>query len=152
MSVTLPIVPVPDCFVIVTVDPPLVRLLPFASLACTVNTCVLLPLAVTLALVGVSVDCVASAAPGLITIVELVPVLPPVDVAVSVMLSATLSFVLIVNVPHPVDPRPAYTSGLLRVHAWRSRPTAPGDAWWDGAPEARRAYLNSADYCAARGL
>jgi uncharacterized protein len=60
--------------------------------------------------------------------------------------------VLIANVPHPVDPRPAYTSGLLRVHAWRSRPTAPGDAWWDAAPEARRAYLNSADYCAARGL
>jgi urea carboxylase-associated protein 2 len=60
--------------------------------------------------------------------------------------------VLIANVPHPVDPRPAYTSGLLRVHAWRSRPTAPGDALWDATPEAHRAYLNSADYCAARGL
>ena len=60
--------------------------------------------------------------------------------------------VLIANVPHPVDPRPAYTSGLLRVHAWRSRPTAPGDPLWDATPEANRAYLNGADYCAARGL
>jgi uncharacterized protein len=59
---------------------------------------------------------------------------------------------LIVNVPHPLDPRPAYTSGLLRVHAWRSRPTTPGDPVGAAAPEARRAYLNSADYCAARGL
>ena len=31
--------------------------------------------------------------------------------------------VLIANVPHPVDPRPAYTCGPLRVHAWRSAPT-----------------------------
>jgi urea carboxylase-associated protein 2 len=71
----------------------------------------------------------------------------------AVELLAELPLILLIaNVPHPVDPRPAYTSGLLRVHAWRSRPTAPGDAWWDAAPEARRAYLNSADYCAARGL
>ncbi len=59
---------------------------------------------------------------------------------------------LIANVPHPVDPRPGYVSGLLRVHAWRSTPTAPGDPRWDATPEAHRAYLNSADYCAARGL
>ena len=64
MSVTLPIVPVPEDLVMVTVEPPLVRLLPLASLACTVSTCVLVPLAVMLALAGVSVDCVASAAPG----------------------------------------------------------------------------------------
>lgn len=60
--------------------------------------------------------------------------------------------VLIANVPHPVDPRPAYTCGPLRVHAWRSAPTAPGDQFWDASPEAHRAYLNSADYCTARGL
>jgi uncharacterized protein len=71
----------------------------------------------------------------------------------AVELLAELPLILLIaNVPHPVDPRPAYTSGPLRVHAWRSRPTAPGDTWWDAAPEARRAYLNSADYCAARGL
>ena len=60
--------------------------------------------------------------------------------------------VLIVNVPHPVDPRPAYTCGPLRVHAWRSVPTRPGDSRWDASPEAHRAYLNTAGYLAARGL
>ena len=60
--------------------------------------------------------------------------------------------VLIANVPHPVDPSPAYTCGPLRVHAWRSAPTAPADTGWDVTPEAHRAYLNTADYLAARGL
>src|SRR5205809_107252 len=64
LSVTEPIVPLPDCFVIVTVVPPEVRLLPFASFACTVKICVALPFAVIDADVGVSVDCVASAGPG----------------------------------------------------------------------------------------
>jgi uncharacterized protein len=60
--------------------------------------------------------------------------------------------VLIANVPHPVDPRPEYTCGPLRVHAWKSRPTAQGDARWDATPEALRAYLNTAGYAAARGI
>jgi urea carboxylase-associated protein 2 len=60
--------------------------------------------------------------------------------------------ILIANVPHPVDPRPAYTCGPLRVHAWRSAPTTAGDPGWDATPEAHRAYLNTADYLAARGL
>jgi uncharacterized protein len=60
--------------------------------------------------------------------------------------------ILIANVPHPVDPSPAYTCGLLRVHAWRSAPTTPPDPRWDVTPEAHRAYLNTADYLAARGL
>jgi len=71
----------------------------------------------------------------------------------AVELLAELPLILLIaNVPHPVDPRPAYTCGPLRVHAWRSRPTAPGDPLWDATPEAHRAYLNSAGYCAARGL
>jgi urea carboxylase-associated protein 2 len=60
--------------------------------------------------------------------------------------------ILIANVPHPVDPRPGYTCGPLRVHAWRSRPTAAPDPLWEATPEANRAYLNSADYAAARGI
>lgn len=60
--------------------------------------------------------------------------------------------ILIANVPHPVDPGPAYASGPLRVHAWRSAPTAPGDPRWDATPEAHRAYLNTAGYLDARGL
>lgn len=59
--------------------------------------------------------------------------------------------ILIANVPHPVDPRPDYTCGLLRIHAWRSRPTGPHDPRWDATPEARRYYLNTADYATARG-
>lgn len=60
--------------------------------------------------------------------------------------------VLIANVPHPIDPRPAYVSDLLRVHAWRSAPTGPGDRYWDAAREAHRAYLNTTDYADARGV
>jgi uncharacterized protein len=60
--------------------------------------------------------------------------------------------VLIANVPHPVDPRPAYTCGPLRVHAWRSTPTTAQDSRHDASPEARRAYLNTAAYLTARGL
>src|SRR5437899_7165463 len=57
-------VPVPDCLVIVTSEPPLVRLLPNWSLAWTVRTWVELPLATIEELVGVRVDWVASAGPG----------------------------------------------------------------------------------------
>jgi len=60
--------------------------------------------------------------------------------------------ILIANVPHPVDPRPRYTCGPLRVHAWTSRPTGPADPRWDATPEALRYYLNTADYAAARGI
>src|SRR5205085_1277791 len=81
LSVTDPIVPVPDDRVIVTVEPPAVRLLPFASLACTVSTCVLVPFAVMLALVGVSVEIAASAAPGSYVIVDCVWLPPPLFTA-----------------------------------------------------------------------
>ena len=71
----------------------------------------------------------------------------------SVELLAELPLIiLIANVPHPVDPRPRYTSGPLRVHAWKSRPTGPADPRWDASPEALRYYLNTADYAAARGI
>jgi uncharacterized protein len=71
----------------------------------------------------------------------------------SVELLAELPLIiLIANVPHPVDPRPEYTAGPLRVHAWTSRPTVPGDPRWEATPEALRYYLNTADYAAARGI
>jgi hypothetical protein len=60
--------------------------------------------------------------------------------------------ILIANVPHPIDPRPGYTAGPLRVHAWKSEPTKPGDKHWDATPESHRAYLNTADYANARGI
>ena len=71
----------------------------------------------------------------------------------SVELLAELPLIILVaNVPHPVDPRPRYTCGPLRVHAWKSRPSGPADARWDASPEALRYYLNTADYAAARGI
>ncbi|MDM7854955.1 urea amidolyase associated protein UAAP1 [Cellulomonas alba] len=60
--------------------------------------------------------------------------------------------VLVANVPHPLDRRPAYTVGPLRVHAWRARPTGPGDERFGATPELRRAYLNTIDYAEAAGL
>ena len=56
--------PLPDCCVMVTTAPPPVRALPLASLAVTVSTWLAAPLAVMLALVGVRVDWVALAVPG----------------------------------------------------------------------------------------
>ncbi|MFJ9174011.1 urea amidolyase associated protein UAAP1 [Streptomyces sp. NPDC102360] len=60
--------------------------------------------------------------------------------------------VLVANVPHPLDPRPAYTCGHLEVLAYRAAPTAPGDALWDATPEGRRAFLNTAELLTARGI
>ncbi|MCW2765247.1 MAG: hypothetical protein JWO11_1206 [Nocardioides sp.] len=60
--------------------------------------------------------------------------------------------VLVANVPHPLDPRTDYVVGPLRVHAWRSSPSAPDDPHADATPERRRAYLNTVDYAEARGL
>jgi urea carboxylase-associated protein 2 len=60
--------------------------------------------------------------------------------------------VLVANVAHPLDPRPGYTVGPLRVHAWRGRPTGSRDDRFTATPELHRAYLNTHDYCDARGL
>jgi urea carboxylase-associated protein 2 len=60
--------------------------------------------------------------------------------------------ILVANVPHPLDPRPDYTAGPLRVHAWRTAPTGPDDDRFQATPEAHRAYLNTIDYAEARGL
>jgi urea carboxylase-associated protein 2 len=60
--------------------------------------------------------------------------------------------VLIANVPHPLDPRAAYTCSPLEVLAHRGAATAPDDARWSATPEAQRAYLNTMDYAGARGI
>jgi urea carboxylase-associated protein 2 len=59
---------------------------------------------------------------------------------------------LIANVPHPLDPRARYTCTALELLAWRGSPTAPLDPLWSRTPELERAFLNTADYAAARGL
>nr|WP_042188871.1 urea amidolyase associated protein UAAP1 [Kibdelosporangium sp. MJ126-NF4]CEL18510.1 Urea carboxylase-related aminomethyltransferase [Kibdelosporangium sp. MJ126-NF4]CTQ97994.1 Urea carboxylase-related aminomethyltransferase (EC 2.1.2.10) [Kibdelosporangium sp. MJ126-NF4] len=71
----------------------------------------------------------------------------------SVILRAEMPvIVLIANVPHPLDPRPEYTSTPLQVLAWRARPTTPDSPEWNASPEARRAFENTADYLTARGI
>lgn len=60
--------------------------------------------------------------------------------------------VLVANVPHPLDPRPAYTVSTLELLAWRGAPTAPQDDLWRASPEHERAYLNTTDYADARGI
>ncbi|MFJ9033561.1 urea amidolyase associated protein UAAP1 [Streptomyces sp. NPDC102274] len=60
--------------------------------------------------------------------------------------------VLLANVPHPLDPRPAYTSTPLEVLAWTADPTAPDDPLREATPEGRRAFLNTAEFLAARGI
>jgi hypothetical protein len=51
--------------------------------------------------------------------------------------------VTIVDVPHPVDPRPTYEVTPLRVTAWRGDPAGPDDPFRLATPEATRAYLNT---------
>ena len=60
--------------------------------------------------------------------------------------------VLLANTAHPLDPRPGFTAGPLRVHAWRSAPTGPADDRFTATPELHRAYLNTLDDVEARGL
>lgn len=60
--------------------------------------------------------------------------------------------VLVANVAHPIDPRPEYAVGPLRVHAWRGAPTTDADERFTATPELTRAYLNAIDYAEARGL
>jgi urea carboxylase-associated protein 2 len=59
---------------------------------------------------------------------------------------------IVANVPHPLDPRPDYTATTLELLAWRGSPTGPDDPLWSSTPELERAFLNSADYAAARGI
>lgn len=60
--------------------------------------------------------------------------------------------VLVANAPHPLDPRPDYVAGTLRVHAWRSTPTTEADAAFLASPERERAYRNSIAYAELAGL
>jgi urea carboxylase-associated protein 2 len=60
--------------------------------------------------------------------------------------------VLVANTAHPVDPRPDYACTPLDVLARPGTPTRPDDPLWNATPEARRAFLNTADHLTARGI
>jgi urea carboxylase-associated protein 2 len=51
--------------------------------------------------------------------------------------------VTVVDVPHPVDPRPTYEVTALRVTAWRGEPAGGSDRIRNATPETTRAYLNT---------
>lgn len=62
-----------------------------------------------------------------------------------VVLRAELPLIVtLVDVPHPVDPRPTYTVTPLRVTAWRGEPAAEDDPVRTATPEALRAHQATA--------
>jgi len=60
--------------------------------------------------------------------------------------------VLLADLPHPADPDSDSLRGPLDGPARRGAPTAPGDPLWEATPEGRRAFANTAEFCAARGV
>jgi urea carboxylase-associated protein 2 len=61
-----------------------------------------------------------------------------------VLLRAELPLVVsVVDVPHRLDPRPAYTAGRLRITAWRGAPAGQDDPLRAASPEATRAFDNT---------
>jgi uncharacterized protein len=62
------------------------------------------------------------------------------------------TIVILVNVPHPLDPRPDYIASTLELLCWRGEPTSRGQELWHATPELERAFLNTENYASARGL
>ena len=56
--------------------------------------------------------------------------------------------VMIANVPHPLDERPAYTSSTVRLTAWSTTHPGPMTRCGASTPERRRAYENTDDFLA----
>lgn len=54
--------------------------------------------------------------------------------------------VVMANCPHVLDPRPDYSSGLVRATAWRGPVTPMDDAIRHATPEGLRAFQNVDDY------
>jgi urea carboxylase-associated protein 2 len=70
--------------------------------------------------------------------------LPAAPAGSEVVLRCDLDvLVTIVNVPHPLDDRPTYQAGRLRVTAWRGQPAAPDDPTRTASPEVERAHRNT---------
>jgi len=56
--------------------------------------------------------------------------------------------VMVANVPHPLDDRPAYTTSVVRLTAWAATHPGLADPWRTSSPERQRAYENTDDYLA----
>jgi uncharacterized protein len=58
--------------------------------------------------------------------------------------------VMIANVPHPLDHRPAYTSSTVRLTAWDAEHPGVDDPLRTSSPERQRAYENADDFLAGQ--
>lgn len=77
----------------------------------------------------------------------IVPDIGPFAPGRSVVLRAEMELIVVIaNVPHVLDPRPAYTVAPLRVTAWRGPVTPQDDPIRNATPEGQRAFLNVEDY------
>jgi urea carboxylase-associated protein 2 len=69
-----------------------------------------------------------------------------------VVLRAEMDVVVtLVNVPHVLDDRDAYTVTPISVLAWRGEPAGPDDPVRNATPEGLRAFLNTEDLYGASG-
>jgi urea carboxylase-associated protein 2 len=59
---------------------------------------------------------------------------------------------LVANTAHALDPSPDFAVTPLRIHAWSAAASSESDPWWSATPERTRAYLNTRQYLAARGI
>jgi len=71
----------------------------------------------------------------------------------SVTIRAEMDLILLIaNTAHPLDPRTEFNSSALKVEAKRAQATSAEDAFWNNTPEGRRAFVNTHEYLAARGI
>lgn len=75
---------------------------------------------------------------------------PPSGSPGHVTLRAELDVLVTLAVtPHPLDDRPTYSGGPVRVTAWTGTPAGPDDPARGTSPEARRAFENTDDVLTA---
>jgi uncharacterized protein len=75
------------------------------------------------------------------------PLVGPYAPGRSVILRAEMDvIVVVINVPHVLDPRPEYSITPLRLTAWRGPVTTESDPIRNATPEGQRAFLNVEDY------
>jgi urea carboxylase-associated protein 2 len=62
------------------------------------------------------------------------------------------ALLVVVNVPHPSDPRAEYTSSPVRIRAWKGTAATLESPEATATPEAGRAFANTISYARTRGL
>jgi uncharacterized protein len=71
----------------------------------------------------------------------------------SITIKAEMPIILLIaNTAHPLDGRPEFNSTPLEVAAKPGKATTSTDELWSKTPEGRRAFINTQDYLAARGI